>query len=137
MTTEIPEQVYRDAAKAMVTSDYDADEDRCFEWHPCARCPQPGQPCACAGDPWPSPAVRAAVESAYRAGEDASPSGSVLILTRQEFGATVYGLLTPGQRAEISYLHNTLKADHHEGCAAHGESTSCCVDTMTGTERTS
>lgn len=125
MTTEIPEQVYRDAWGAAVDVQTDEPIDL------------PQEERDRNADMFMGSGFRAAVESAYRAGEGASPGGPVLILTRQEFGATVYGLLTPGQRAEISYLHNTLKADHHEGCAAHGESTSCCVDTMTGTERTS
>lgn len=59
--------VLRAAALAMVPFGH-WDEADLFEWHPCEDQPactaMHGDPCACAGVPWPSAAVRAAVTAA-------------------------------------------------------------------------
>ena len=60
------EQVYLNAALAMVP--FGDDDERLFEYHSCVDRPNCTPPCACSGVPWPSPAVRAAVDTAWRAG---------------------------------------------------------------------
>lgn len=66
MASDIPDGVYQDAARAMLP----AEGEDLYEWRRCGDCAI--QPCACSGEPWPSPPVRAAVESAYRAGRKAA-----------------------------------------------------------------
>ena len=54
------DEVYRAAGLALVP--YGDDEGvSLFEWHACQRCP--GGPCACAGAPYPSEPVRAAIDA--------------------------------------------------------------------------
>jgi hypothetical protein len=55
--------VYTAAAMAMLPWADDAELD-VFEWRPCQQCPHPGFACPCSGRPWPSAAVRAAIDAA-------------------------------------------------------------------------
>jgi hypothetical protein len=63
---KISDEVYAAAGKAMVP--FGDDEDlELFEWHHCIdqpNCRGATEPCACSGMPWPSEAVRAAIDAA-------------------------------------------------------------------------
>ena len=70
MTPEKRAAAYAAAGKAMVPLFMDDDpraeewEEKLFEWEPCGECPNRNEPCACSGRPWPSAAVRAAIDAA-------------------------------------------------------------------------
>jgi hypothetical protein len=67
------DDVYRAVGNILVQhADGPLDNGDFFEWHPCPKCPNadPAGPgygrCACSGEPWPSPLVRLAVDTAVR-----------------------------------------------------------------------
>jgi hypothetical protein len=73
-TVDLTPEVYAAAGKAMVP--WGDDEDAgLFEWHHCRdnpNCRGETGPCSCAGMPWPSEPVRAAIDVAYWAGREAA-----------------------------------------------------------------
>lgn len=75
--TQVGEDVYRTAGWAMVT--LVGDEERLFEWQECPSCEGP---CSCAGIPYPSAAVRGAIDAAittlYKGLKDGEPIDAVL-----------------------------------------------------------
>lgn len=72
----VPPEAYEAAGLAMVGPSIDeeqrGDEEGYFEWHECEDQPncsvKQAQPCSCAGMPWPSPTVRAAVDAVWSLG---------------------------------------------------------------------
>lgn len=61
--------IYAAAGMALVPFG-DDDDPTYFEWHHCynnPNCPGATSPCACSGAPWPSEAVRAAIDAAVAA----------------------------------------------------------------------
>jgi hypothetical protein len=63
---KISDDVYAAAGKAMIPFGDDEDVEL-FEWHHCVNqpnCRGATEPCACSGMPWPSEAVRAAIDAA-------------------------------------------------------------------------
>lgn len=52
-------------------------------------------------------------------------------LSWEEFGTAVRALLTDEQRAAIGVLHDRVPDGYSDGCAAHNEGTSCCVEAFT------
>lgn len=73
MSSDISSEIYQAAARAMLPFDQgEPDEIDYFEWHHCMDQPNCAaakdangrNPCACSGTPWPSPAVRAAIDAA-------------------------------------------------------------------------
>jgi len=88
----------------------DEDEDNYFEWHECIDQPnclvvKYGQPCACSGMPWPSPAVQAAVRAA-------APHlrAAALNEAADETGRLIAGLLPASQWGD-GYVHGVTAAE--------------------------
>lgn len=98
---EIPESVFLDAARAMVAMD-PSDDPEVYGWHRCEGCPRPTGPCACAGAPYPSRVVRAAVTSAFRAGREAAAQA---ILAHADEWAPNDGTPNAAQRTLRRHLH--------------------------------
>lgn len=63
-----PDRVYRNAATRMILAMQPGEDDELLEWRHCTTCQNPSDPCACAGQSWPSSVARAAIDEAYRAG---------------------------------------------------------------------